>query len=69
MVAARARRAGASRERPSRGAAQEPRVITIAAKRFEFSPSEVRLKMGEPVTMPDVTYGIYMKALGIERRD
>jgi hypothetical protein len=34
--------------------AQEPRVITIAAKRFEFSPSEVRLKKGEPVTMgPD----------------
>jgi len=50
--------------------AQEPRVITIAAKRFEFSPSEVRLKRGEPVTIriasADVTHGMYMKALGID---
>src|SRR6266568_9053514 len=50
--------------------AQEPRVITIAAKRFEFSPGEVRLKKGEPVTIriasADVTHGMYMKALGID---
>jgi cytochrome c oxidase subunit 2 len=50
--------------------AQEPRVITIAAKRFEFSPSEVRLKKGEPVTIriasADATHGMYMKALGID---
>ncbi len=50
--------------------AQEPRVITIAAKRFAFSPSEVRLKKGEPVTIrissADVTHGMYMKALGID---
>jgi cytochrome c oxidase subunit II len=49
---------------------QEPRVITIAAKRFAFSPSEVRLKRGEPVTIrissADVTHGMYMKALGID---
>ncbi len=49
---------------------QEPRVITIAAKRFAFSPSEVRLKKGEPVTIrissADVTHGMYMKALGID---
>jgi cytochrome c oxidase subunit 2 len=50
--------------------AQEPRVITITAKRFEFSPSEVRLKKGEPVTLriasADVTHGMFMKALGID---
>jgi cytochrome c oxidase subunit II len=49
---------------------QEPRVIDIAAKRFAFSPSEVRLKKGEPVTIrinsADVTHGMYMKALGID---
>jgi len=50
--------------------AQDPRVITIEAKRFAFSPSEVRLKKGEPVTIrissADVTHGMYMKALGID---
>ena len=50
--------------------AQEPRVVTIAAKRFEFSPSEVHLKRGEPVVLrissADVTHGLYMKALGID---
>ena len=49
---------------------QEPRVITIAAKKFAFSPSEVHLKKGEPVTIrissTDVTHGMYMKALGID---
>jgi cytochrome c oxidase subunit II len=50
--------------------AQEPRLITIAAKKFAFSPSEVQLKKGEPVTIrvssADVTHGMYMKALGID---
>jgi cytochrome c oxidase subunit 2 len=50
--------------------AQEPRVITIAAKRFEFSPSQVRLKRGEPVTIriasADVRHGMFMKALAID---
>jgi cytochrome c oxidase subunit 2 len=50
--------------------AQEPRVMIIEAKRFAFSPSEVRLKVGEPVTIrihsADVTHGLYMKALGID---
>jgi cytochrome c oxidase subunit 2 len=55
----------------ARGAsAQEPRVIELTAKRFEFSPGEVRLKKGEPVTLriasADVTHGLYMKALGID---
>ncbi|HET7752528.1 MAG TPA: cupredoxin domain-containing protein [Anaeromyxobacteraceae bacterium] len=50
--------------------ASEPRIITISAKRFEFSPGEVRLKKGETVTIriasADVTHGLYMKALGID---
>jgi cytochrome c oxidase subunit II len=49
---------------------QEPQVITIEAQRFAFSPSEVRLKKGEPVTIRissgDVTHGMYMKTLGID---
>ena len=49
---------------------QEPRVITIAAQRFAFSPSEVRLKKGEPVTLrvssADVTHGMFMRGLGID---
>ena len=49
---------------------QEPRVVELTAKRFEFSPSEVRLEKGEPVTLriasKDVTHGLYMKALGID---
>ena len=56
--------------RASVARSQEPRVMTIEAKRFAFSPSEVRLKKGEPVTIrissADVTHGIYMKALGID---
>lgn len=47
-----------------------PRVIELTAKRFEFSPSEVRLVKNEPVTLrissADVTHGLYMKPLGID---
>src|SRR5215208_4313341 len=56
----------------SAGAArsQEPRVVTIEAKKFAFTPSEVRLKKGEPVTIRissgDVTHGMFQKALGID---
>lgn len=50
--------------------ADEPRVVTITAQRFAFTPSEVRLKVGEPVTLrltsKDVTHGLFMKALGID---
>jgi cytochrome c oxidase subunit II len=46
------------------------RVITIAAKRFAFSPSEIHLRKGEPVVLRiqsgDVTHGMYLKALGID---
>jgi cytochrome c oxidase subunit 2 len=51
-------------------AAAEPRVIDITAKRFEFSPAEIVLKVGEPVTLRlrslDVTHGFFQRALGID---
>jgi cytochrome c oxidase subunit II len=47
-----------------------PRVVEITAKRFEFTPKEITLKQGEPVTLrlttEDVTHGFYMKKLGID---
>lgn len=50
--------------------AQEPRVINITAKRFEFSPNQITLKKGEPVklmlTSDDVTHGFYLKPLKID---
>lgn len=51
-------------------AAEEPKVITITAKRFEFSPKEITLKQGETVklqlTTEDVTHGFFVKPLGID---
>jgi len=51
-------------------AAEEPRVIAITAKRFEFSPREITLKAGETVklqlTTDDVTHGFFAKPLGID---
>ena len=45
-------------------------VITIHAKRFEFTPSEVHLKKGEQVTIrlvsDDRPHGLSSKPLGIE---
>jgi cytochrome c oxidase subunit 2 len=50
--------------------AEEPKVIPITAKRFEFSPREITLKVGETVklqlTTEDVTHGFFAKPLGID---
>ena len=50
--------------------ADDPKVIEIVAKRFQFTPSEVTLKKDEPVILrlrtEDVTHGFYMKKLGID---
>ena len=52
--------------------AQEPgpRVVTISAKRFEFTPNQITLKRGEPVTLrvsaEDRDHGFYQKDLKIE---
>ena len=48
----------------------DPKVIPITAKRFEYSPKEVRLKKGETVTLvlksEDVTHGLFCRALKID---
>lgn len=47
-----------------------PRVIEISAKRFEFTPHELRLHKGETVTLriksSDVTHGLFQRALGLD---
>jgi cytochrome c oxidase subunit II len=47
----------------------EERVISVTARRFEFSPSTIRLKLGEPVILDlmslDRTHGFKIPALGI----
>ena len=54
-----------------RARAQEPRVIVITAKRFEFSPNEIILKQGETVKLQvkseDVTHGLFLRPLGIDK--
>jgi len=53
-----------------RARAQEPRVVEITARRFQFTPSQVTLKRGETVKLllrsEDVVHGLYMKKLGID---
>jgi cytochrome c oxidase subunit II len=57
----------------SRGATPRPtepaKVITITAKRFAFSPSEITLKRGEAVTLiiqsDDVSHGLVIEDLGL----
>jgi len=50
--------------------ADEPRVIKISAKKFEFTPNEITLTKGEPVTIElsseDRTHGFLVKPLGID---
>ena len=45
-------------------------VIEITAKRFNFSPAQITIKKGEPVTLrltaEDVTHGFYLKPLKID---
>jgi cytochrome c oxidase subunit II len=47
-----------------------PKVIEIAAKKFEFSPSEITLKKGEPVILrlssSDRVHGFMSKPLKID---
>ena len=46
------------------------RVVEIHAKKFEFTPSEIRIKHGEPVTLrlvsSDRTHGFFQRELGID---
>jgi len=49
---------------------EEPRTITVTAKRFEFVPSTITLKKGETVkllvTSEDVTHGLFLRPLKID---
>jgi len=51
-------------------ASDNPKVIEITAKKFEFSPSEITLKKGEPVilrlTSSDRVHGFMSKPLKID---
>jgi cytochrome c oxidase subunit 2 len=55
---------------PSVHAQDEPRVITITARRFEFSPNLITLARGETVKLQvkseDVTHGLFLRPLGID---
>ena len=50
--------------------ADNPKVITITAKKFEFTPSEITLKKGEPVILrlssSDRVHGFMSKPLKID---
>jgi cytochrome c oxidase subunit 2 len=47
-----------------------PRVIEIKAKKFEFSPNQLKLKKGETVTLhlvsEDRVHGFFQRTLGID---
>jgi cytochrome c oxidase subunit 2 len=51
-------------------AADAPRRIEIAAKRFSYTPGEITLKKGEPVVLvfhsEDVSHGIKFKELNLQ---
>lgn len=51
--------------------AQEPRKITVTAKKYEFQPSRVELKAGEPVEITfqseDTKHGFECKELKLEK--
>ena len=47
-----------------------PQTINITAKRFEFSPSEITVRKGQPVTLlinsTDVSHGLAIKDLHVQ---
>jgi cytochrome c oxidase subunit 2 len=51
--------------------AQEPRQITVIAKKYEFEPSRIELKAGEPVEITfqseDTKHGFVCKDLNLEK--
>jgi cytochrome c oxidase subunit 2 len=55
---------------PPARAQDEPRVIVITAKRFDFSPNQITLAKGETVKLriksEDVTHGLFVRPLGID---
>jgi len=57
-------------ENESAEARAEPRVITIRAKRFVYTPSQITVQKGELITIRleslDVTHGLFMDGYGID---
>jgi len=51
-------------------AAEQPQVIVIKAKKYEFSPSKITLKKGAPVVLrlssEDRAHGFLVKPLGVD---
>lgn len=47
-----------------------PNVVDISAKRFEFTPKEIHVRAGEPVTIrlnsTDRAHGLLIKELGVD---
>jgi len=60
---------GGTSEGESAESAVEPRVITILAKRFVYTPSQIKVEKGELITIRleslDVTHGLFMDGYGI----
>jgi cytochrome c oxidase subunit 2 len=58
-------------QNPDPAPAGEPRKITVTAKKYEFTPSKIELKVGEPVEITfeaqDTTHGFSCKELGIDK--
>jgi cytochrome c oxidase subunit 2 len=56
---------------PGAAPASEPQKITVTAKKFEFNPSRIEVKVGQPVEITfqseDTTHGFAQKELGIEK--
>lgn len=54
--------------RPAR--ADDPRIIEVVARRFQFTPSELTLKKDQPVVLrlrsEDVTHGFFLRPFGID---
>ena len=56
---------------PGASASSEPQKITVTAKKFEFNPSHIEVKVGQPVEITfqseDTTHGFAQKELGVEK--
>jgi len=58
-------------QQPTPAPSGEPRKISVTAKKYEFTPSKIELKVGEPVelefTAEDTTHGFTCKELGVDK--
>jgi len=59
------------RAQDSAPASSEPQKITVTAKKYEFNPSHIEVKAGQPVEITfrseDTKHGFEQKDLGIEK--